>query len=68
MNEVRVMAENDEISFTLPGLQGPGISAQGMMDNIDFVAKSKGLAITHKWMYHCTNADAFISMIQSKEM
>lgn len=64
------MVENnlEEVSFTLPGLVGRGISAPTMMDNIRFVEESKRKAATHDWLYHCTTAEAFFSMIKSREM
>ena len=57
-----------EISFTLPGLIGRGISAPTMIENLHFVQESKRLAASHDWLYHCTTSDALINMIKSKEM
>ena len=57
-----------KVSFTLPGVIGRGISAPTMMDNIHFVEESKQKAATHEWLYHCTTANALLSILNNREI
>lgn len=65
------MVENKNMekkTFTIADLLNGGLIGKTMKENLEFVEESKRLAATHDWLYHCTDADKLISILESKEM
>ena len=40
---------------------------ENMEDNLQFIQKSKELAKTHEWLYHCTKTDALKNILKNRE-
>lgn len=43
------------------------ILSDNLKDNLQFIQKSKDLAKSHEWLYHCTSAKALKSILKNRE-
>lgn len=43
------------------------ISVDNAVENLHFIRKSKELAKTHDWLYHCTTSSALKSILRNRE-
>lgn len=61
----------DEIKTILikfvKSIEGKTVFVDNAVRNLHFIQKSKELAQTHKWLYHCTTASALKSILKTKE-
>lgn len=48
-------------------LEGIEVSTDNAVENLWFIQKSKELAKTHDWLYHCTTAAALKSIVRNRE-
>lgn len=60
--------ETKSIQISLQDFIGASINAPTLIQNAEFVRKSKEAAGNFEWLYHCTNRGAFLNMLRSREM
>lgn len=48
-------------------LLGKEIFVENAVDDLQFVKQSKENAARYEWLYHCTNADAFLCILKDRE-
>lgn len=58
--------ENSIIDFC-KNMEGKIISVGNVVENLHLIQKSKELAQTYEWLYHCTTALALKSILRNKE-
>ncbi len=57
----------EEIWKAAKSLEGTVIDNDDMAENLQFIRKSKELAKTHEWLYHCTTVSALKSILKNRE-
>ena len=59
--------QKEELLKMADFLEGKVISTDNMVENLQFIRKSKELAKKHEWLYHCATACALKSILGNRE-